>query len=70
MSECRGPGCTHPDCNGDRSDTSTAEDLRSRIDDVLDPIVKYDGNGQPVRASQIGNRAQRRAAAREARSLR
>lgn len=33
-----------------------------------DPVVKYDGDGQPVHASQLpGNRATRRAAAREAR---
>lgn len=33
-----------------------------------DPVVKYDGAGQPVRASELGlNRAGRREAAREAR---
>jgi hypothetical protein len=53
MSECQGQGCTHPEC---------AERERH------DPVVKYDGTGSAVRASQLGgNRAMRRQAAREAR---
>lgn len=32
-----------------------------------DPIVKYDGRGEPVYLSQLGNRAERRAALREIR---
>lgn len=42
--------------------------LPAWMESEADPVVKYDGAGQPVWASQLpGNRAQRRAAAREAR---
>jgi hypothetical protein len=55
VSACAGDGCTHPDCTHAR-----------RWDAV---VVKYDGAGRPVYADdpRLGNRAERRAAARGAR---
>lgn len=36
--------------------------------DLTDPVIKTDGNGQPVRASEMGlNRAERRELLQEAR---
>lgn len=36
------------------------------LTDARDPVVKYDGTGKPVRASEVGNRAYRRKAAQAA----
>jgi hypothetical protein len=85
MSECTGANCTHPDCltpaqygTGihyphciDRRCTGCMPPPPEHLmREIADPVVKYDGAGQPVRASQIGNRAQRRAATRAARRRR
>lgn len=58
MSACVGAGCTHPDC--------TASHIPN------EPVAKYDSNGRPIPFGdpRLGNRAERRAAARQARRAR
>lgn len=71
MSQC-GEGCPHPGCDGQMGGPVCVALLAELVQrEQRDPVVKYDGAGQPVRASELGlNRAGRREAAREARRRR
>jgi hypothetical protein len=65
VSRCEDPGCEHPDHRPLRDRIHRDPPIRlSRPD----PVVKYDGAGEPVRLSETGlNRAGRRALARQLR---
>lgn len=71
MSECRGANCAHPDCDRNRQPANIADLERQIAATLADTVVKYDGNGQPVRLgeylAQLPNRAARREALRDIR---
>lgn len=63
VSRCDGPGCQHPEHSRGAHLTGIIIDDPDR-----DPVVKYDGRGEPIRLSQTGlNRADRRKLARQLR---